>query len=159
MAKKLFINCERCTLCGLCIMICSLKHEGEFNPLKARITVDRAVSEGLMVPNVCWQCEPPAPCEESCPVGAISRNKETGALIIAKEECTACEICIEACPYDNIRKNPDIEEIIKCDLCGGDPACVKYCAYGALTFLEAGEEIVPRRKPENGTLGNTCSVP
>jgi len=139
MAKILFVDYEKCTLCGLCIMVCSFKHAGEFNPLKARITLNRNIAEGLMLPNVCWQCESPAPCEESCPVEAISRNEETGALIIDFDECTVCETCIDACPYDNIRKSPDSEEIIKCDLCGGDPECVKYCAYDALTFLEADQ--------------------
>ena len=134
MANILFVDCERCTLCGLCVMICSFRHEGEFNPLKARITVNRVIPEGLMVPNVCWQCESPAPCEESCPVEAISRNETTGTLIIDHEECTLCEICIESCPYDNIRRDPDSGVMIKCDLCGGDPKCVKFCLTKALIY-------------------------
>lgn len=136
MAKILLVNCEKCTLCGLCVMVCSFKHENEFNPLKARISVTRAIPEGLMVPNVCWQCESPAACEQSCPVAAISRDMTTGALVVDHRECTLCETCVEACPYGNIKKNPGCEEMMKCDLCGGDPECVKYCAYEALAYVD-----------------------
>jgi carbon-monoxide dehydrogenase iron sulfur subunit len=146
MGKILLVDCEKCTLCGLCVMMCSFKHENEFNPLKARITVSRAIPEGMMVPNVCWQCESPAPCEESCPVEAISRDEETGALVVDHQECTLCETCAEACPYENIRKNSDCEEMIKCDLCGGDPECVKYCAYEALTYVDETNENVEKLK-------------
>ena len=146
MPKVLLVDYEKCTLCGLCVMVCSFKHEGEFNPLKARLTVDRITGEGLMVPKVCWQCEFPAPCEESCPVEAIYRDEKTGALIVNQEDCTLCESCLEACPYDNIKKDPDSEKIIKCDLCDGDPECVKYCAYDALVFTEMSEEVSTRKK-------------
>ena len=29
--------------------------------------------------------------------------------------------------------------MLKCDLCGGDPECVKYCAYDVLTYMEANQ--------------------
>jgi len=153
MIKILLVDCEKCTFCGLCIMMCSFRHESEFNPLKARITVSRVIPEGLMVPNVCWQCESPAPCEESCPVEAIKRDDTTGALVIDHEECTLCEACVEACPYDNIRKNPDCEEIMKCDLCGGDPECVKYCAYDVLTYVDGTSENVEKLKRTRDEIG------
>ncbi len=31
-------------------------------------------------------------------------------------------------------------EVVKCDLCGGDPKCVKYCSTGAIQYLEETEE-------------------
>ncbi|MDP2645144.1 MAG: 4Fe-4S dicluster domain-containing protein [Desulfobacterales bacterium] len=140
MAKTLVVDCDKCTLCGLCVMVCSVKHEGEFNPLKARITLDRVMPEGMMVPKVCWQCDSPAPCEESCPVEAISRSRANGAVVIDHEICTLCETCVEACPYDNVKLSPDCDKMLKCDLCGGDPECVKYCAYGTLSFVDADPE-------------------
>lgn len=146
MPSMLFVDCEKCTLCGLCEMVCSFKHEGEFNPLKSRVTVNRVISEGLMVPNVCWQCESPAPCEESCPVEAIARDEQTGALVIDHEECTLCEACLKACPYENMRRDPDCGAMLKCDLCGGDPECVKYCAYEALTYVDGNQENLEKIK-------------
>jgi Fe-S-cluster-containing hydrogenase component 2 len=38
------------------------------------------------------------------------------------------------------------DEIIKCDLCDGDPKCVKYCSTGAIEYLDETEELEKRRK-------------
>ena len=35
---------------------------------------------------------------------------------------------------------------MKCDLCDGDPQCVKYCEFGALEFVEADEVAYIKRK-------------
>ena len=35
---------------------------------------------------------------------------------------------------------------MKCDLCGGDPQCVKYCEFGALEFVDADEVAYIKRK-------------
>ena len=32
--------------------------------------------------------------------------------------------------------NPDTHKAFKCDLCGGDPACVKSCPTGALEYVD-----------------------
>jgi carbon-monoxide dehydrogenase iron sulfur subunit len=45
-------------------------------------------------------------------------------------------MCVRACPsgamgFDKKEKLAD-----KCDLCGGDPECVKHCFYGALEFKD-----------------------
>lgn len=43
----------------------------------------------------------PVPCEEACPVGAISKN-ETGSEVIDDEKCIHCGKCLVACPYGAI---------------------------------------------------------
>jgi len=35
---------------------------------------------------------------------------------------------------------------VKCDLCGGDPLCVKFCGYSALEYLPEEEIILERKK-------------
>jgi Fe-S-cluster-containing hydrogenase component 2 len=35
--------------------------------------------------------------------------------------------CVPACPFDVVFIAPT-GEVLKCDLCGGDPACVKACS-------------------------------
>jgi Fe-S-cluster-containing hydrogenase component 2 len=35
--------------------------------------------------------------------------------------------------------NSEIKKVVKCDLCEGDPLCVKFCAYDTLTYVEADE--------------------
>ncbi len=53
-------------------------------------------------------------------------DAKTGAVIIDEDACTGCLDCADACPFDAIFVGPD-NEVLKCDLCGGDPICVKYC--------------------------------
>jgi len=74
------------------------------------------------------------PCIESCPVNAI--GKSGGVLRIDPEACIGCGACEAVCPYHAIRVEDG--KALKCDLCGGDPACVKECVTGAIR--DAGEE-------------------
>ena len=48
------------------------------------------------------------------------------SIRVLNEKCTGCKLCIKACPFGAIQVGPN-REILKCDLCGGDPECVKYC--------------------------------
>ena len=144
MAKVLIAEYENCTGCGLCIMICPFRHTREFNPSKSRRRLLRVPSEGILIPNACYQCVSPAPCEEACPVEAIVRNNETGALVVDYDLCTECEACIEGCPYGNMLQDPETGAVIKCDFCGGDPECVKYCAYDVLRFVDADDASLAR---------------
>ena len=47
-----------------------------------------------------------------------------------------CRACVAACPFGAIRYWPEDNKILKCDLCGGDPACVRYCATKILSLEE-----------------------
>jgi ferredoxin len=40
----------------------------------------------------------------------------------------------------------------KCDLCGGDPACVRFCTSGALRFVEAEDAAEMRREALDASL-------
>ena len=44
--------------------------------------------------------------------------------------CTQCGECYKACPTGAMRVING--RPFKCDLCGGDPLCVRYCVRGAL---------------------------
>jgi Fe-S-cluster-containing dehydrogenase component len=81
---------------------------------------------GVEVPHLCTQCSN-YPCVASCPVGALSPNEETGAVIVDNDKCTACGLCIDACPGKIPHLHPDRTHVVICDLCGGDPECTKIC--------------------------------
>jgi Fe-S-cluster-containing hydrogenase component 2 len=68
-----------------------------------------------------------------CPAGALRRDEATGYVTFAAENCNNCLACVDACAYGAIRTDPD-GQIIKCDLCGGDPECVKVCETRAIRF-------------------------
>ncbi|UCD93151.1 MAG: 4Fe-4S dicluster domain-containing protein [Methanobacteriota archaeon] len=137
MAKAIVPFPEVCTGCRLCEMACSLKHENVLNVEKSRI---RVTKEGvrLDVPIVCTQgnaCE--QECAEVCPVDCI-KVVEGSAIEVVEEDCTGCEACVDACPFACIwMKN---EVAVKCDLCHGDPTCVKFCPQQAILYLEGSEE-------------------
>lgn len=61
------------------------------------------------------------------------------ALIVKKEECTGCGICIDVCPYKGIKLNSaGIAEVTEnCILCG---QCVDSCPAGALYIEEKKQE-------------------
>jgi len=133
---------EFCSTCGTCELYCSLSHEGSASRSKARLNVISDRFTGDTTVETCRQCEVPA-CIYACMVpGAMSIDPQTGARLINEDKCVACGNCARACPYNGhgsiIRLNPAKDVYIKCDLCGGDPQCIKACRYLALTQ-------VPRR--------------
>jgi Fe-S-cluster-containing hydrogenase component 2 len=90
------------------------------------------------------QCRDPL-CMDVCPVTAISRNEETGALIVNVDQCVGCRMCTVVCPLGGISINYENGKAMKCDLCDGDPVCVKACGYGALNYIEAEKDALNKR--------------
>lgn len=133
MKRVLVAYSERCTGCRLCELVCSLVHEGECNPSKSRIHINRWELEGVDIPMFCMQCED-APCAQVCPVEAMPRVPETGALVIDEELCFGCKLCASACPFGAIVLRPEGKPV-KCDLCQGDPECVKFCETKAIEYV------------------------
>ncbi|MGQ9582210.1 MAG: 4Fe-4S dicluster domain-containing protein [Thermoplasmatota archaeon] len=141
--KRLFIDPALCTGCRACEVACSFKKEGVFGPELSRVRVVKLDEEGLDIPIGCEHCDP-APCVAICPVRALRRRPETGAVVLDGDRCIGCKQCAVACPFGAIHIHPGTLRVFKCDLCDGDPECVKWCFTGALRFCEG--EGVPREK-------------
>ncbi len=129
--KYLFAERASCTGCRACEFACSQFHEGGVTrPSVARIHVRRY--KGIAdVPIICWHCED-APCVKACPTNpqAIVKDKATNIInFIDDKTCLGakCNKCMEACPAQYLRRHPDTGKPMFCDLCGGDPECVKAC--------------------------------
>ena len=119
-------NDEICDGCMMCVLMCSIKKAGIANPRLARLSVAFSEDDTPHRVTVCRHCED-APCQAACPVpDAMRLDERTGVVLVDNTLCTCCLECVEACPFESIRVGPD-GEILKCDLCGGDPVCVRYC--------------------------------
>lgn len=145
MEKVLLVQPEKCTGCRTCEMMCSFTHTGEFNPTRSRITVFNFDKVGFSSPIVCQQCSVAA-CMAVCPVGAISKDENTGAMIVDDAKCLRCKMCTIACPFGAVLYDYVSDTITKCDLCGGDPTCVKFCPSGAISYQEPTQASLAKRK-------------
>lgn len=143
----IYIEARKCLGCKTCEIECAVFHSktktlaGACSETSAlpRLKVEEIAS--ISVPLQCCHCDS-APCVSACPTGAISKDKETGAITISQELCVGCKSCILVCPYGVPEEKKGGKVIIKCDLCfenlkkGGLPVCVKGCPTKAIKFVE-----------------------
>lgn len=139
MKKQLFANPDLCTGCNRCTLVCSAMKEGVFQPEKARLKINNFPLRGYSVPSICFQCSK-ANCLEACPTKALYRN-EDGVVLVDSALCSGCGACVTACTYGMIEQDKS-GMAFKCDLCDGDPACVKECHADALQFTPADPELI-----------------
>ncbi|HOC28523.1 MAG TPA: monomeric [FeFe] hydrogenase [Treponemataceae bacterium] len=78
------IDPEACVNCGICMQNC---------PYHAIIRI-------------------PVPCEEACPVGAISKD-ENGKERIDYSKCTFCGACMRECPFGAMMDKGQIVDVIR----------------------------------------------
>jgi len=146
MAKILMINHEKCTGCRLCELVCSVSHDGVSNPTRSRINIIKWEAEGLYIPMSCQQCED-APCMTICPVKAISRDRELDYVKIDYDVCIGCRSCVAVCPFGAMGFNVKDKKVFKCDLCEGDPQCVRFCDVKAVEYVDANQlNIIKKRE-------------
>ena len=132
--KVLVVYPHKCTGCRICEQWCAQTHHGEMNPAKARLAIHRVHERQINVPVACSQCYK-APCIEACPTDCISRNEQTLGLILAVDDCIGCRICVDSCVRGCIKMDDQEETPLLCDLCDGDPQCVKHCPEGAIDYV------------------------
>ena len=137
---ELVVNYEKCTGCRLCEMGCSMYHGLGANPEKSRVRVIKLEGEAdvVSIPVKCMMCED-APCILVCPVGAISTDAKTGARKVDKEKCIGCSACVYVCPFGAVMLDREVGYSLICDLCEGDPMCVKLCAWEAIQYIRSDE--------------------
>lgn len=135
MPKVLIVDNEKCTGCRMCEMVCSLNKTGSINPAHSRIHTLKWEMEGYYAPMFCRQCSDPT-CATVCPTNAIKRDNANAVVMADDALCIGCRACISACSFGGVGFNAELEKTMRCDLCGGDPTCVKYCETEALQFVD-----------------------
>lgn len=139
------VDPDSCVACRNCEYACAFRQGGDFERSASYIRVNFYPQERACVPLTCMHCDD-AWCLEVCPAAAISRDPETGAIEIDAARCAGCKMCLLACPYGNVHFDAAEGVSRKCDLCGGDPMCVRACTSGALQYVEANEAVDSRRE-------------
>jgi formate dehydrogenase iron-sulfur subunit len=92
----------------------------------------------LMMSDVCKHCED-APCQQSCPTGALIYN-EFGDVYLQADICNGCGYCVSACPFGVLGRSEEDGHAHKCTLCydrqksGETPACAKSCPTASIQF-------------------------
>lgn len=143
--KMLVLDPDNCIGCHTCEMVCSLKHHGACSRTRSRVTVITEDTQDKTVPIMCQHCEKPL-CMEICPAKAIYRDISTHAMLIDPDKCLGCKMCIFVCPFAAPSLDPFDRVTIKCDMCDGDPQCVKFCPREAIQFIRSDKAGVLKRK-------------
>lgn len=134
MSRMLTVTPGRCIGCRTCEVACAFRHADAGVPGRSRVQV-RVVAKDVWVPILCLQCDEAA-CVKACPVFALWRNPDTGAIDVQTDRCVRCTACVPACPFGNVTVESPAKVVIKCDVCGGDPVCAQFCPTRALEYLE-----------------------
>jgi Fe-S-cluster-containing hydrogenase component 2 len=63
---------------------------------------------------------------------------------------------VSACPHGAVRFHPMIQRVIRCDLCDGDPACIKVCEPKAIQFVDS--DVAESRKRRSAAIKISCGI-
>jgi Fe-S-cluster-containing dehydrogenase component len=138
-------NPALCSGCRTCEIVCTANKEGVGSSELSRMFWTKDIMNACIT-NImtCKQCAG-AECVVSCPTKSLHVDATTGARVIDADLCVGCQLCIYACPVEPPRIRYDAAKNVcfKCDLCSGDPQCVKFCPTGALTasWVEVEEKV------------------
>lgn len=170
MRLGMLIDTARCIGCDTCAVACKTENNLPDGVWWNRVwTVGGAERDtpGGTFPNnflsfltvACQHCDNP-PCVPVCPTGATYKREEDGVVLVDYDKCIGCGACVEACPYDGVRKRNDEDlkyatgfqvghinvqqaepaTVSKCTFCtqrldeGRLPACVEVCPVRARFF-------------------------
>ncbi len=128
------IDLRKCVGCHACTIACKMEHETPescFNTwVEEQDTGEFPNVSRIKLPKLCNHCAD-APCIPVCPVEATYAI-DGGIVVVDKNKCIGCGMCIAACPYDARYMRPD-KVAGKCTLCanrvhaGLAPECVSTC--------------------------------
>jgi len=144
----MLVDLRRCVGCHACTVACKQENDMHLSSIWNRVETVGPIGvfpdlKMYYTVKFCMHCEDP-PCAKPCLTEAIYR-RDDGIVVINPGQCTACDACIDACPYHVLFINPDTGIPEKCHLCahriekGLKPACVSPCVGQALIFGDSND--------------------
>ncbi|MDH3364823.1 MAG: 4Fe-4S dicluster domain-containing protein [Thermoplasmata archaeon] len=127
---------DKCNGCGDCERVCIAAKKSSVAIGRPRIAISKDGDKYKAT--VCVHCEV-CPPNEVCPSALLEFHDEGKYWTLDEHRCFACMACIPRCPYDAVffEGKLGIETAYMCDLCGGDPKCIKACPENALALSDA----------------------
>jgi len=163
------IDLNKCVGCHACVIACKAEWDvpTEFGRNWVKRLWPENTQKGLSYtyyPGLCNHCDKPA-CVSVCPadkrnmtftnpttnkkitmeVAATWKDPFNGAVIIDKNHCIGCGMCVDACPYKARYLNEKLEKADKCTFCVErlekelEPACVQTCLANARIFSDLSD--------------------
>ena len=145
MSKVLLIDYKKCNGCNECETACAMHFTGGNDPSQSRIRVIKTELEDIFIPVTCQHCKE-APCLEACPANAIYRDADLNRVLVDQDKCIGCKTCVTVCPFGGMSFNKVTQQVMKCDFCDGEPACVKVCEPKAIVYAEMDDQSVAKRQ-------------
>lgn len=153
-----YYNENNCVACRACEAACKQEFDLPIGVRRRRVII----REEGKYPNpkvrylstACNHCADPA-CMKACPVDAISKEPQFGAVLIDQAKCNGCKRCAAACPYGAPVFDEKKQKMDKCTLCvhrlkvGLEPACVRSCMGYALWHGKMTEIVAQTVPQEN----------
>ena len=143
--KVIAVHLNRCTGCKTCELYCATERGSNAKTLlqavretplpQARVRVEG--SNAVPVTLQCRHCVQ-APCLYACLTGALTRDPESGMVVVQESLCIGCWTCTLFCPYGVIYTWPERKIALKCDRClyMEVPVCVDVCPTRALELID-----------------------
>ncbi len=159
---------ENCVGCGACTIACQVHNELPENVRfrkvdRYEIEHDNGTSNGtkdVWLTHSCMHCGNPA-CLIVCPSKAY-HEREDGIIVLDREKCVGCGLCIQACPYNAVVMVESDNKAAKCNMCielidaGQNPACVDGCPVECLKIGNVNQELFLPNTSKEGIGYHDC---
>lgn len=141
------VNSSNCYGCKTCQIGCANEKMLPAGVYLRRVRIIDTATGMAYVSMSCNHCDEPA-CVTNCPVGAYTKDEETGLVIQDHEKCIGCQTCVQKCPFHAPAYNEEESKTYKCDGCidrqkrGENPVCTIVCPSLNIAYADDFESLL-----------------
>ena len=141
----------KCCACGACSVACMDQNDVDtaeggapYRWVMEYEDPEKPLGNCVYLSVSCRHCAD-APCVVGCPTGCLQKDPSSGMTVYDRSRCIGCHSCSMACPFGIPQFSAKDGKLVKCEGCfvrmdsGLKPACIRACAFGALTCVSEEE--------------------